>query len=167
MAERALLMFVNTHATMEAADVLGNAGIARRVVPRPLSLATGCGIAMELPADALPEALAVLGSAGARPTAICAPDPQDAEKWVMRADTTMLQGEDTMSETLDCRGMSCPLPILETKKRLDALAGGALSVLVDHEAQAQNIRRAVAGAGYSAEIAEAEGHFVVNIARSA
>ncbi|MCR3922375.1 MAG: sulfurtransferase-like selenium metabolism protein YedF [Firmicutes bacterium] len=42
-------------------------------------------------------------------------------------------------EHLDCRGLACPQPVVETKKRLATLATGTLNVLVDNETAKNNI----------------------------
>jgi TusA-related sulfurtransferase len=44
-------------------------------------------------------------------------------------------------KTLDCRGMSCPQPVLETKKALAAAEGEAIQVLVDNPGSKENVRR--------------------------
>ncbi len=37
---------------------------------------------------------------------------------------------DTLAETLDCRGLRCPLPVLKMEKRLATLAAGAHLVVL-------------------------------------
>lgn len=44
-----------------------------------------------------------------------------------------------MNETLDCRGLSCPQPVVETKKKLTAMMAGTLTVLVDNETAKNNL----------------------------
>ena len=41
---------------------------------------------------------------------------------------------------MDCRGLSCPLPMLKVKQRLDK-GDGAFAVLVDEAAAVENITR--------------------------
>jgi tRNA 2-thiouridine synthesizing protein A len=36
----------------------------------------------------------------------------------------------TVTQELDCRGLSCPLPIIKTKKAIDALAPGEVLKMV-------------------------------------
>ncbi len=42
----------------------------------------------------------------------------------------MLPEVETLAETLDCRGLRCPLPVLKLEKRLAALAAGAHLVVL-------------------------------------
>ncbi|MBC7105753.1 MAG: sulfurtransferase-like selenium metabolism protein YedF [Firmicutes bacterium] len=66
---------------------------------------------------------------------------------------------------LDCRGLSCPLPVLETKKALERLEHGTLRVLVDNEAARDNVRRFALHAGCRVEVAAGEGVYYLTITR--
>jgi hypothetical protein len=77
-----LLSFANTHATMAAADCLADLGIPHRVIPRPVTLAGGCGIAIEVPEAAAGAALKALLEAGRGPVA--AYDAEEGQRWVRR-----------------------------------------------------------------------------------
>lgn len=47
-----------------------------------------------------------------------------------------------MDRTIDCRGMACPLPVIEAKKAIEAFSeDGALRVLVDNDTAVQNLTR--------------------------
>ena len=47
-----------------------------------------------------------------------------------------------MEKIIDCRGLSCPLPVANAKKAAEELgAGDALTVLVDNEIAVQNLTR--------------------------
>ena len=47
-----------------------------------------------------------------------------------------------MTKTIDCRGLACPLPVVNAKKASEALqAGDTLTVLVDNEIAVQNLSR--------------------------
>ena len=46
-----------------------------------------------------------------------------------------------MRERIDCRGLSCPQPVLRTKEALDSLPEGELEVVVDNEAARSNVTR--------------------------
>ena len=56
-----------------------------------------------------------------------------------------------MQKTIDCRGMACPLPVVNAKKAAEALqAGDTLTVLVDNEIAVQNLQRYAANCGHTA-----------------
>jgi tRNA 2-thiouridine synthesizing protein A len=65
-----------------------------------------------------------------------------------------------MDETLDLRGLKCPLPALMTKKALARLAPGtALSVLADDPMAAVDIPHMCHGEGHAVEgVASREGY---------
>jgi TusA-related sulfurtransferase len=53
-------------------------------------------------------------------------------------------------KTVDARGLSCPQPILETKRAIElASGGGEISVLVDTETSRLNVARYAENAGWS------------------
>lgn len=59
-----------------------------------------------------------------------------------------------MEKTIDCKGMACPLPVVNAKKAAEELkAGDVLTVLVDNEIAVQNLTRFAEhkGFGVSAE----------------
>ena len=59
-----------------------------------------------------------------------------------------------MKKIIDCKGMACPLPVVNTKKASEELhAGDVLTVLVDNEIAVQNLSRFAEhkGFGVSAE----------------
>lgn len=54
-----------------------------------------------------------------------------------------------MERTIDCRGMACPLPVVNAKKASEELqAGDVLTVLVDNEVAVQNLQRFASHKGY-------------------
>ena len=57
-----------------------------------------------------------------------------------------------MEKIIDCKGMACPLPVVNAKKAADELqSGDVLTVLVDNEIAVQNLQRFASGRGYSAK----------------
>ena len=56
-----------------------------------------------------------------------------------------------MEKTIDCRGMACPLPVVNAKKAAEELKDGdVLTVLVDNEIAVQNLCRFAEHKGYAA-----------------
>ena len=74
-----------------------------------------------------------------------------------------------MEKIIDCRGMACPLPVVNAKKAAEELsAEDTLTVLVDNEIAVQNLQRFAGHKGFSAT-AEKKGaaEYAVTIAISA
>lgn len=67
-------------------------------------------------------------------------------------------------KTLDCKGLNCPKPVLQTKAHLEEHAGESFSVIVDNEASRENVLRFGRSQGcvVSVEAADA-GSFVITI----
>jgi len=65
-------------------------------------------------------------------------------------------------DTLDVRGMACPLPVVSVKRALES-AQGALLVLLDDGAPRENVRRFAQGRGYRVQEEAAEGGFALTI----
>jgi len=58
--------------------------------------------------------------------------------------------------TIDARGLECPKPVLATREALAEEGLTKLTVIVDNQPAAENVRRLASGAGWNA-VAEAEG----------
>ena len=67
---------------------------------------------------------------------------------------------------LDCRGMSCPQPVLETKKALQKSPSGEVLVLVDNPASKENVRRFAESQGYRVNISEERGIFQLRLQKT-
>ena len=76
-----------------------------------------------------------------------------------------------MVKIIDCRGMACPLPVVNTKKCAEELsAGDVLTVLIDNEIAVQNLSRFAEHKGFSVSAekkAEKEYAVVMTIAGTA
>ena len=66
-------------------------------------------------------------------------------------------------KTVDCRGMSCPQPVLETKKALEKTGLEEVLVLVDNPGSKENVRRFAESQGYRVSAAEDKGSFTLRI----
>ena len=64
-------------------------------------------------------------------------------------------------KTVDARGLSCPQPIVETKKVLDKISGGRVEVLVDTVTSRENVLRFGRNAGWQGSFEESEVSFKV------
>ena len=57
-----------------------------------------------------------------------------------------------MDQSLDCRGLACPGPVLCCKKCVEADAPQTLTVLVDNEAARENVSRFLSQRGYAVAV---------------
>jgi selenium metabolism protein YedF len=73
--------------------------------------------------------------------------------------------------TVDCRGLSCPLPVINTKKAIEAAAALpsdlAFTVLVDNSTAAENVSRFARGAGCRCDVEQKEDAIHIHIRRGA
>jgi selenium metabolism protein YedF len=70
-------------------------------------------------------------------------------------------------EGLDCRGQSCPQPVVETKKRLDSMSEGMLTVLVDNETARNNLLKLAASMNLDTSVSADKGIFAVTLRKTA
>ncbi len=67
---------------------------------------------------------------------------------------------------IDCRGLNCPEPVLNTKKALMDNPEAAIEVIVDNETARENVLRYARNQGRSAEWFQKEGFYQINISGS-
>jgi len=53
---------------------------------------------------------------------------------------------------LDCKGLACPQPVIQTKELIEQQAPDTVEVLVDNEAASQNVSRFMGTQGYEATV---------------
>jgi selenium metabolism protein YedF len=70
-----------------------------------------------------------------------------------------------MSKEIDCRGLSCPQPVINTKKALEALAEGTVTVLVDNPESRENVKRFATSQGCEVAVTEKGGACVLTITK--
>ena len=66
-----------------------------------------------------------------------------------------------MEKKIDCRGLACPQPVLETRKALEDAE--ELLVLVDNQTSKENVKRFAESQGHRVSIAEEKGVFALKI----
>ncbi len=72
-----------------------------------------------------------------------------------------------MTELVDARGLSCPVPVIKTKEALEAITSGEVVVLLDEEVAKENVLRLARSLGCKVEVAEHAGEFKLTIGRGA
>ncbi|MGV7930202.1 MAG: sulfurtransferase TusA family protein [Spirochaetota bacterium] len=70
-----------------------------------------------------------------------------------------------MADKLDMRGLSCPQPVFETKKKIEAMGSGTLEVLVDSGTARDNVTRLAENKGWAVSLKEQEGEFVLTLSK--
>ena len=68
-----------------------------------------------------------------------------------------------MEKKIDCRGLACPQPVLETKKALEGAGAEEVLVLLDNQSSKENVRRFAESQGHQVIISEEKGVFEVKI----
>ncbi len=63
-----------------------------------------------------------------------------------------------MSE-VDARGLSCPIPVVKTKKAMETSPEDTLTVLVDTETAKENVTRLASGRGYKIDEEKIPGEY--------
>ena len=66
-------------------------------------------------------------------------------------------------KVLDCRGLACPQPVIETKKAVEAGNDKDILVIVDNAAARENVSRFARNAGCEVAAAEKEGNYHLKI----
>lgn len=62
---------------------------------------------------------------------------------------------------IDCSGLSCPKPVIMTKKEMDSIATGEFEVIVDNVAARDNVSKYVNNEGHSCTVVEKDGKFSI------
>ena len=68
-----------------------------------------------------------------------------------------------MAQTVDARGLSCPVPVIKTKEAIEALPSGEIIVLIDEEVAKENVTRLARSFGCSVEVIEQSDEFELKI----
>jgi len=63
--------------------------------------------------------------------------------------------------SLDCRGLACPAPVLQTKERVEQAQPKTVKVRLDNEAAMENISRFLKTQGYSIAVSHEGGEYLV------
>lgn len=70
-----------------------------------------------------------------------------------------------MATKIDVRGLSCPVPVVMTKKALEDLKEDVLEVLVDNPTAKENVTRFAKSSGFKVDIINLEGEYILKIMR--
>mgnify|MGYP001057669192 CR=1 FL=1 len=70
-----------------------------------------------------------------------------------------------MTQRIDVRGLSCPLPVVNVRNKLLEIKKGILEVLVDTGTSKDNITRMAINEGWKVEVKEKEGEYLLTISK--
>lgn len=70
-----------------------------------------------------------------------------------------------MTLKLDARGLSCPEPVIMTKKVIEKDKVDLFTIIVDAHVAVENISRFVKSKGYNISISELEGEYSLEISK--
>lgn len=68
-----------------------------------------------------------------------------------------------MDKQIDARGMNCPLPVIHTKKALEAIAEGKVTTIVDNEVAKENITKLAKSLTLLVDVKESQGNYYIDI----
>ncbi len=68
-------------------------------------------------------------------------------------------------QTVDCRGLACPEPVIRTKRALDSISVGVVVSIVDNRVARENILRLVDSLGLQATVDEQDNLIQIEIAK--
>lgn len=73
----------------------------------------------------------------------------------------------TNNVEINCRGLACPQPVLNTKKALEQMGPGTAVVIVDNETAKENVSLFARNTGHRVEISQEGGEYHIAISKAA
>lgn len=70
-----------------------------------------------------------------------------------------------MNNTIDCKGLQCPLPVVKTKKYFDSIESGEGTIIVDNLVAKNNVVKLAEGSGNSSVVEEKDGLYFIKITK--
>lgn len=70
-----------------------------------------------------------------------------------------------MNNIIDCRGLNCPMPVINTKKHLEGMESGVATTIVDNEVAKNNVVKLVSNLGCEYEVKENQGLYEIKITK--
>lgn len=70
-----------------------------------------------------------------------------------------------MSNIINCKGMNCPLPVVNTKKYFDTIEKGVSTTIVDNEVAKNNIIKFAENSGFKYEVEEKDSLYHIIITK--
>lgn len=70
-----------------------------------------------------------------------------------------------MANTIDCKGLKCPQPVINTKKFFDSIDEGQATVIVDNDVSKNNVSKFAESNGFKYKVEEKEGLYYIDITK--
>ena len=71
-----------------------------------------------------------------------------------------------MTKEIDVRGLACPLPVIHTKKALEEIDEGDVTVIIEREEGNQNVQRFAKSQGFPVNVEKKDGLFYIHIQKT-
>lgn len=71
-----------------------------------------------------------------------------------------------MEHIIDCKGLKCPLPVINTKKHFDSLEEGSATIIVDNDVANSNISKFAESSGFDYSSEHKDGLYYIKISKS-
>jgi len=68
-----------------------------------------------------------------------------------------------MYKEVDTRGMNCPLPVIHTKKALEAIESGKITTIVDNDVAKENVMKLAKSMDLKVDIKQNQGNYYIDI----
>lgn len=68
-----------------------------------------------------------------------------------------------MENIIDCKGLKCPQPVINTKKYFDSIEEGQATIIVDNEVSKNNVSKFAESNGFTSEVQEKDGLYYISI----
>jgi len=75
----------------------------------------------------------------------------------------IFEGGSIMENIIDCKGLKCPQPVINTKKYFDSIEEGQATIIVDNEVSKNNVSKFAESNGFKSKVQEKDGlyHIVI------
>jgi selenium metabolism protein YedF len=70
-----------------------------------------------------------------------------------------------MVERIDCRGLQCPQPVIQTKKALESIKSGTVVTIVDNETAKENVVKLAKNMNYAYNLSATNDGFAIEIVK--
>lgn len=70
-----------------------------------------------------------------------------------------------MKNIIDCKGLKCPQPVINTKKYFDSIEEGQATIVVDNEVSKNNVSKFSESNGFKREVEEKDGLYYISISK--